>query len=1120
LFCFGVYFFDVLLCLIFLIGDRLFKSLCGRYANMGCYLFSLSAALEYVVREYLGRELNVFLPPLHADALVPNLTRFNEQLAAKAKGNVTGVQVPAAGTPSEAEEGPVEEDPDVFEPTSEELDDELAEDDSDATGAKTAADGSDQALLSEGCIRWLFLAVENNLQRPTAQMCRNPLPAALGMELGGRCLLDIITQAVSHENGLWADRSFQTGLRAMHDQLTFTAADEGEPSLVFLKGEVADFAKSIVTQNGARMILRAKAAALKLPVLESCLFFQFLQQRQVTPDDVYGTAMAAAVSAVTQHGVKSVRDLLFSNTMDSCSTFRAIPAVRSCLQKHAADLQTLVPSTGCTVADMSLLVNMLTHKFNSCAETLPPNSDPTLQSLLVAAATKMPGAVLAPAVQTPKIRHIHLQWAVLVRLYNAGRSVGLQTGTLGVVNQDDIKHKNSKTNKVRRRVLEALLPASVVSRIYKDKYEPVSVSTDGVTLNVKIAREAEAVRPGHRLPTLAGGLVSPPILARMSKEALDVLDNAPELAQLPFWALGKRVLQACPTADFSLLKSADRVVVGDLVLMSAGIDPFVTKRYKDMQLVFPLEANGNICPPEFFDSHIWLIASLRQFDPRFRFVECFNVYHLLSNPRFSFALDPGKQAPFTVTNAAALAYVVKRLRACQGQPHEPLRFFVDSVRTLSARAGTLHTVAVSAVELRAAVEREAIKVQVRACDKRFGPVVVMGHDLPFGLQLGDNLLTIDCDPLLNSEAAVDKLKETTDKLQVAVGIAQRPRVVGGSVRTPRSMVDVHFYRPEATTNGADQAAPSGVEQAAASGMPRAKTYVAKSLTKGEVKNALDLVRDDERALAEGRVLWASGVSEQKQAELAQLAATLPGDDDNGMPAIRDKISALRAALAAQEDLLAVIEAGKAIKPFMVAVAPTQADVFAALAVAIGIAPVVIQQFYRPSRIAAMLKRQRRTERLYDKAVHQTLEFIKDSVPRGAGVAEQGAKRYPVLLVGDWATKKKQGKHFAFQRYLDRLARRAIVIVVDEHCSTKLCSSCGSEVMYPDKHDDTKPHYGTVYCPNNQCPTQHRFLNRDVAAASNICNRFLAKFFVGGSLGMVLYFRQFCFFLVMLKLHEG
>ena len=469
-----------------------------------------------------------------------------------------------------------------------------------------------------------------------------------------------------------------------------------------------------------------------------------------------------------------------------------------------------------------------------------------------------------------------------------------------------------------------------------------------------------------------------------------------------------------------------------------------------------------------------------------------------------------------MTNAAALADVVKRLRACRGQPYEPLGFFVDSVRTLSTRAGTLHTVAVSAVELKGAVGRGDIEVQLRTCDKRYGPVVV-GPDLPFGLQLGDNLLTIDCDPLLSSEAAANKLEEATDKLLVAVGIVPRPRAVGVSVRTPRSMVDVHFYRPDAMASGAaasggEQAAASGEEHVAASGMPRAKTYVAKSLTKGEVKNALDLVRDAERALAEGRVLWASGVSEQKQAELTQLVATSKpngdADDANGTPAICDEISALRAALAAQEDLVAVGEAGKAIKSFMAAIEPTQADVFAALSVAINIVPVVIQQFYRPSRIAAMLKRQRRTERLYDKAVHQTLEFIKDSVPCSAGDAGQGAQRYPVLLVGDWATKKKQGKHFAFQRYLDRLARRAIVIVVGEHCSTKLCSSCGSEVMYPDKHDYTKPHYGTVYCPNNQCPTQHRFLNRDVAAASNICNRFLAKFFVGGSLGMVLYFRQF------------
>ena len=593
---------------------------------MGSYLFALSATLEHVVRAFLVRELNVILPPLHATAIVKSLTVFNDQLAAKADGNVAAVQVPAAGAPSEADD--MVDEQDVYEPTMDELEDEQVEDDNDDTGAKTAADGSREALLNEACTRWLMLAVENG-QQPTAQMCRKTLPAALQLELGGFCLLDIITQAVGQDDGLWADPSFQSGLRAMRSQFTITAADGDEPTTVFLKCEVADFAKSIVIQHGARMILRAKAAALRLPVLESCLFFQFLQQRQVSPEDTYGTAMAAAVAAVTQRGVKSVRDLLFS-TMDSCSTFRATPAVKFCLKEHAEHIRTLVLPTGSSVADVSVLVNTLMNKFTLCATTLPPNSDSTLQSLLVAAAANLPASIHAPAVELPKIRHIHLQWAVLVRLYNAGRCVGPQTGTLGFVNQDAIKHINNATRKVRRRVLEALLPASVVSRIYKDGYEPVSVSTNGVTLNVKIARAAGTTRRAQRLPTLLGRLVSPPILARLSKAALDVLANAPALAQLPFWALGKRVLQACPTANFSSLQPADRLVVGDLVLMAAGVDPFVNKQYKDMQLVFPLEANGNVCPPQYFDSHIWLIASLRQFDPRFRFVECFNVYHLLS----------------------------------------------------------------------------------------------------------------------------------------------------------------------------------------------------------------------------------------------------------------------------------------------------------------------------------------------------------------------------------------------------------------------------------------------------------------------------------------------------------
>ena len=445
--------------------------------------------------------------------------------------------------------------------------------------------------------------------------------------------------------------------------------------------------------------------------------------------------------------------------------------------------------------------------------------------------------------------------------------------------------------------------------------------------------------------------------------------------------------------------------------------------------------------------------------------------------------------------------------------------------TFSKRAGTLHTLAVITDELKAAMDAQAIVVQLRN-DNRYGPVCVEAADvlLPPGLQPGDQLLQVDCDSLLSDVGAGDTAAAAAMaaaaeiKLQMAVGLQPRPRVYNAHARPAREVVEVRFYRPPAHTEAEAQDLPEADEREPTEpeplvpGVAEQQPVVALSLSKGGVKCALDEQRDQAAAVEEGRVLWSSGTLLQKQSQLDQLRSA----QASGGPNADTEIGALTAALEAQHDLLAVTEAGREISELMGTGEPTWTNILAAFAVAVRIAPTVINQFFRPSRIAAKRKRERRTERLYDKAVFQTLEFIRGELPNRAGSAERETRRCPVLVVGNWATSKKKCNGFAFQRYIDRLARSAIVIVVDEHCTSKLCSSCGSQVRHPDRHDFTKPLYGTVFCPNTSCPTQHRFLNRDVAAASNICNRFLVNFFAGGSLGMFmgLFFwtdlRFFCF----------
>jgi hypothetical protein len=196
-------------------------------------------------------------------------------------------------------------------------------------------------------------------------------------------------------------------------------------------------------------------------------------------------------------------------------------------------------------------------------------------------------------------------------------------------------------------------------------------------------------------------------------------------------------------------------------------------------------------------------------------------------------------------------------------------------------------------------------------------------------------------------------------------------------------------------------------------------------------------------------------------------------------------------------------------------APKRTAVFAALKVAMDIAPVVIEQFYRPSRVAAMIRVRRRTERVYDKTAHQVLQFISPNLSGGTGSASLGAARRPVLLIGNWATEKKRSNKFAFQRFIDRLAKKAIIVEVDEHCTTRLCAMCGTTVMYPSKQWSKDMHKGTVNCPNTACPLRHSFLNRDVAAASNIVNRFLADMFMGGNLGAGIFLLAMVHYFVLL-----
>ena len=105
----------------------------------------------------------------------------------------------------------------------------------------------------------------------------------------------------------------------------------------------------------------------------------------------------------------------------------------------------------------------------------------------------------------------------------------------------------------------------------------------------------------------------------------------------------------------------------------------------------------------------------------------------------------------------------------------------------------------------------------------------------------------------------------------------------------------------------------------------------------------------------------------------------------------------------------------------------------------------------------------------------------------------------MIFVGDWAIGSQSGGVFSQHEFLRRLAKVAIVIVCSEHCTSKLCPTCGSELAHPQKPTG-RTFNGTSFCPSPQCASLGRFFNRDVLAAASIVDRILCGFLVGGSLG--------------------
>ena len=105
----------------------------------------------------------------------------------------------------------------------------------------------------------------------------------------------------------------------------------------------------------------------------------------------------------------------------------------------------------------------------------------------------------------------------------------------------------------------------------------------------------------------------------------------------------------------------------------------------------------------------------------------------------------------------------------------------------------------------------------------------------------------------------------------------------------------------------------------------------------------------------------------------------------------------------------------------------------------------------------------------------------------------------MIFVGDRAIGWQASGVFSHTEFLRRLAKVAIVVVCSEHCTSKLCPSCGSELQHP-KKPTGYIFNGTSFCSSPKCASLGRLQNRDILAAASIVARTLCGFLIGGSLG--------------------
>ena len=194
----------------------------------------------------------------------------------------------------------------------------------------------------------------------------------------------------------------------------------------------------------------------------------------------------------------------------------------------------------------------------------------------------------------------------------------------------------------------------------------------------------------------------------------------------------------------------------------------------------------------------------------------------------------------------------------------------------------------------------------------------------------------------------------------------------------------------------------------------------------------------------GLSLWSDATHEEKKDAVELLSAKTragePLEEED-----EKKLRLLEAAMTTQSHVRRVHAAGLAVARINSGALTEDerqlhpdaalAQIFAAYEAAALCCSSRVFVFFHSQRLSFAAQALRVRQRVLTTAVEQVLNFASVQ-PLVNG--QELTRRVPVILLGAFATRRRASSSFAMQRFITLLARRAIVVVCQEHCTTKVC----------------------------------------------------------------------------------